>query len=328
MISLKPFISHFKNPDLINFLEKIDLEKENYFSEKYHGDFKKWQAALKDLHELYPVQNKSIDYTINTDRIRVGNSGDLSAKESEEFAATLKQFMPWRKGPYEIGGISIDTEWHSDWKWQRLQDHISDLSGRNVLDIGCGNGYHCWRMLGAGAKTVLGIEPMLHFVMQFNVFKSFLPFDTIEILPLRVEDVPAKLNAFETVFSMGVLYHRRSPIDHLLELREMAVPGGEVVLETLVIDGKEGESLVPEARYAKMRNVWFIPSVLTLEGWLKRCGYKKIKLVDVNQTSIEEQRVTPWMEFESLKEFLDTKDLNKTIEGYPAPKRAIFICEV
>jgi len=328
MISIERLLSNYNNSELISFLKKFDDEKNNYFSSKYHGDYTKWQAALKKLHELYPQQSKNGNFDISSDTIRISNKGNLSDSSSKEFVSTLKQFMPWRKGPYEIGGIHIDTEWRSDWKWQRLQDHISDLNGRNVLDIGCGNGYHCWRMLGAGANSVLGVEPMLHFVMQFNVIKSFLPFQNIEILPLRIEDLPPKLNAFDTVFSMGVLYHRRSPIDHLYELKELAQPGGEIVLETLVIDGKKGETLVPDGRYAKMRNVWFIPSVLTLESWLKRCDYKNIRLIDVTQTSIEEQRVTPWMEFESLKEFLDPHDLNKTIEGYPAPKRAIFICSV
>lgn len=327
MISLQVLIQYYTNPHLIDFLTKFDVRKADYFSPRYHGDFTKWQDALKKLRSLYPIQKNNIDFDITSDTIRVGKKGDLTEMAINEFEGILKQFMPWRKGPYEIGGINIDTEWRSDWKWQRLQGHISDLSDRNVLDIGCGNGYHCWRMLGAGAKSVLGIEPMLHFVMQFNLFKSFLPFDNIEILPLRVEDLPPNLKAFDTVFSMGVLYHRRSPIGHLMELREMVVPGGELVLETLVIDGKKGEALVPDGRYAKMRNVWFIPTVLTLQGWLKRCGYKKNRLVDVGATSVNEQRSTPWMQFESLKDFLDPQDLGKTIEGYPTPKRAIFVCE-
>ncbi|KAA3610710.1 MAG: tRNA 5-methoxyuridine(34)/uridine 5-oxyacetic acid(34) synthase CmoB [Calditrichaeota bacterium] len=326
MLTLEKLISNYRNPDLINFLQKFDEEKNNYFSQKYHGDFEKWEAALRKLHQLFPIENEKNNFDISSDRIRISDKNNLNDDDAKEFTAALKQFMPWRKGPYEICGINIDTEWRSDWKWQRLQNHISDLSGRNVLDIGCGNGYHCWRMLASGAKSVLGIEPMLHFVMQFNVVKSFLPFDNIEILPLRIEDLPKNLKAFDTVFSMGVLYHRRSPIDHLYELKELTQNGGEVVLETLVIDGEKGATLVPDGRYAKMRNVWFIPSVLTLESWLKRCGYKNIRLVDVTKTSIEEQRVTEWMEFESLKEFLDPTDLNKTIEGYPAPKRAIFTC--
>jgi tRNA (mo5U34)-methyltransferase len=326
MITLEKIIKQHRSPALVHFLEELEKGREKYFSSKNHGDFEKWQGALQNLHALFPPQKVKSDFDISCDTICIGNKNNLAKNKKAEFIANLKKFMPWRKGPYEIAGIKIDTEWRSDWKWQRLEKHISDLSGRNVLDIGCGNGYHCWRMLGAGAKSVLGVEPMLHFVMQFNVLRSYLPFDNIEILPLRLEDLPGGLNAFDTVFSMGVLYHRRSPIDHLYELKELAQPGGEIVLETLVIDGKEGETLVPQGRYAKMRNVWFIPSVLTLEGWLKRCGYKNIRLVDVTTTSIEEQKVTEWMEFESLQQFLDPTDLSKTIEGYPAPKRAIFIC--
>jgi tRNA (mo5U34)-methyltransferase len=129
------------------------------------------------------------------------------------------------------------------------------------------------------------------------------------------------------VFSMGVLYHRRSPIGHLLELRDCLVPGGELVLETLVIEGIQGETLVPEERYAMMRNVWFIPSCPTLMHWLKRCGFKHIRLVDVTATTIQEQRSTRWMTFHSLTDNLDPDNPTLTCEGYPAPKRAIIVAQ-
>ena len=135
-----------------------------------------------------------------------------------------------------------------------------------MLDVGCGNGYHCWRMLGAGARAVIGIDPTLLSVMQFQAIQRLTGNANIFVLPLGIEDMPYGLKAFDTVFSMGVLYHRRSPIDHLLELRDSLRPGGELVLETLVIDGKLGDTLVPQQRYAKMRNVWFIPSCETLDG--------------------------------------------------------------
>jgi tRNA (mo5U34)-methyltransferase len=180
-------------------------------------------------------------------------------------------------------------------------------------------------MLGAGAKMVVGIDPTLLNVMQFQLIKKLYGDAPIYVLPLGIEAVPSNLNAFDTVFSMGVLYHRRSPIDHLLELKGCLQVGGELVLETLVIEGGLGEVLLPEDRYAKMRNVWFLPSCDTLISWLKRCGFKNVRLVDVALTTIEEQRSTDWMRFHSLQDFLQADNHALTCEGLPAPKRAIFI---
>jgi len=123
---------------------------------------------------------------------------------------------------------------------------------------------------------------------------------------------------------MGVLYHRRSPIDHLYELRGALSQGGELVLETLIIEGGRGEVLVPERRYAKMRNVWFIPTVEELIHWLERVGFTKVRCLDQSVTTTDEQRVTSWMEFESLADFLDPTDPTRTIEGYPSPRRALL----
>nr|WP_169730591.1 DUF1698 domain-containing protein [Carnimonas nigrificans] len=39
----------------------------------------------------------------------------------------------------------------------------------------------------------------------------------------------------------------------------------------------------------------------------------------------DEQRSTEWMTFQSLKDFLDPEDQHKTIEGYPAPRRALLV---
>ena len=123
---------------------------------------------------------------------------------------------------------------------------------------------------------------------------------------------------------MGVLYHRKSPEAHIERLLSYLRPGGELVLETLVIDGDENAVLLPEDRYARMGNVWFIPSVAMLEKWLRRSKLKNIKVVDVTTTTLEEQRSTDWMTFQSLKDFLDPEDPSKSIEGYPAPRRAVL----
>ena len=284
-----------------------------------HGDYPRWKQALEQLPEVDCLQ---ADFTSDDLHITTRNTLDIHQLEQ-----TLKQLSPWRKGPYRINELLINTEWHSDWKWNRIKEYLSPLKNRTILDVGCGNGYHCWRMVGEGARLVIGIDPSWLFWMQFQAIKHFTGSRPVYLLPMGIEGLPADLNAFDTVFSMGVLYHRRSPIEHLLQLKSTLRKGGELVLETLIIDAGEREALVPDQRYAKMRNVWFLPSVPTLTQWLQRCGFINIKVVDINQTSIKEQRSTDWMPYDSLETFLEPDDHNKTIEGYPAPLRATFIAE-
>jgi len=287
-----------------------------------HGDLAKWQGVVDALPVMTP---SSID--LSTDSVRIGEAGDVDAGTAVEIERQLRMMHPWRKGPYSVLGVEIDTEWRSNWKWSRLQQHISPLKGRYVLDVGCGNGYHAWRMAGEGAELVVGIDPTMLFVMQYQALQQYMPQVPVYVLPLGIEHLPRKLNGFDTLFSMGVLYHRRSPIDHLYELRSLLRPGGELVLETLVVDGDADTVLVPQGRYAKMRNVWFIPSQLALERWLVRCGFRNIRLVDMAVTSLDEQRSTAWMTFDSLADFLDPDDRTLTVEGLPAPKRAVYIAE-
>lgn len=282
-------------------------------SHERYGNLEKWEAALARLPQL---QSESIE--LATEVRAIGQT-------SPDLASALQHLHPWRKGPYHIHGMHIDTEWRSDWKWDRVKPHLSPLKDRTILDVGCGNGYHCWRMAGANAKLVIGVDPSPLFICQFFAMKQYLKDLRAWVLPLGIENVPDTPSLFDTVFSMGVLYHRRSPINHILDLKKFLRPDGELVLETLVVDGPERYALVPEGRYAKMRNVWFIPSIPTLIQWMRRCGLKNIRVVDECITTTAEQHSTEWMRFESLPDFLDPHDATRTIEGYPAPKRAVII---
>ncbi len=281
------------------------------------GDLPRWQQAVASLPQI-DVNDRLLNHD------RVGAAGTITQAQAEQLETALRELHPWRKGPFELFGLHIDTEWRSDWKWQRLLPGLDDLSGRTVLDVGCGSGYHCWRMQGAGADTVIGIDPTPLFVMQYFALNHYLQSDRTAVLPLGIEHMPDSMACFDTVFSMGILYHRRSPFDHLFQLRELLRKDGQLILETLIIDGKAGEVLVPEGRYARMGNVWFLPSVDTLLSWLKKAGFKQAELIDVTVTSTEEQRQTDWMRFHSLAQFLDPNDPSLSIEGYPAPKRAII----
>lgn len=321
MRGYQPLFDILDQAGFTEWRERLQSRIESQLSLTRHGKMPMWQETLNALPVVVPSEIEL------KDRVTIGRAADLVDVDRETFIELIKRFHPWRKGPYSLFDIHLDTEWRSDWKWDRVLPHLSPLGGRRVLDVGGGNGYHGWRMLGEGADLVLGIDPTLVFTMQYQLINHFIGSDQHFVVPIGIEHMPHNLGWFDTVFSMGVLYHRKSPLSHLLELRSCLKPGGELVLETLIIEGGPGMTLMPEERYAKMRNVWFIPSVDTMLLWLRRCGFKNVRCVDVDVTSLDEQRQTEWMTFESLSDFLDPDDRSKTIEGYPAPMRGIFIAD-
>lgn len=314
------FYQHIAQSPLSHWLEVLPAQLAQWQQQQLHGEFAKW---LKLLDKLPTTQVTEVELA---KEVRFGQAQDISPYTQKQISGLLKQFKPWRKGPYFLHGIHLDTEWRSDWKWDRVAPYISDLQHRYVLDVGCGSGYHMWRMLAQDPKMVVGADPTQLFLIQFQAIKHFNPDKRIHLLPVGIEQLP-QLKAFDTVFSMGVLYHRRSPIDFLQQLKDQLRPGGELVLETLVIPGDEQQVLMPGERYAQMRNVWYIPSTAALSQWMKRVGFSNIKVVDVTTTSIAEQRSTEWMSNQSLIDFLDPDDHSKTIEGYPAPQRAVIIAQ-
>jgi tRNA (mo5U34)-methyltransferase len=279
--------------ELEHWLEPLKELVHDRMSAAAHGDFERWRDTVSKLG---------------------------SASNDSERRDLLLQLAPWRKGPFDVGGVHIDAEWRSDLKWQRVAGAIEPLAGRRILDVGCGNGWYSLRMADAGAAAVLGIDPTLLYVMQFLAVTAQPP---AVVLPLRLEELPEASRAFDTTFSMGVLYHQRSPIEHLRQLRATLRPGGQLVLETIFIPGEESCACTPAHRYARMKNVWLLPTLTELTTWLRRTGFRDVDIVDTAVTTTAEQRSTEWMPFESLAEALDPDNPDRTVEGWPAPRRVV-----
>jgi len=321
MFDYNPLLTWMRaTPGFEHWAELLPPQIEQGLSTQRWGDLPTWQQALDRLPALIPTSND-----LST-QVRIGEPLDCTDVERQTLQATLMALHPWRKGPWQLFGLDIDTEWRSDWKWDRLAPHLNSVKGGRILDVGCGNGYHCMRLYGAGAERVIGIDPSAKFIFQFQAIKKYYSSISVDVLPLGIEKIPPGLQCFDTVLSMGVIYHRKNPVAHIKELMDCLKPGGQLVLETLVVDSDT--SLIPDNRYAKMRNVWCVPSPKDCLQWMRDAGLQNPEMVDCTVTTTEEQRATAWMHFESLPNFLNPDNPSQTIEGYPAPTRAIFIANL
>lgn len=302
-------------------LEQLVMEKRD-FLDHAKGNFLKFKNVLEKIPAHRPSRT-----VLSTQAVTIGQRTDLTVEARESLRQDLMNLCPWRKGPFDVFGISIDSEWQSWMKWDRLEQQISPLEGRKILDIGSSNGYYMFRMAGHNPLMVLGIEPQSSFYFQYLAIQKFLSLDNVYCLPVTHDRLPELAQYFDTVFCMGILYHRKSPVEMLEKVYGSLRTGGELVLENLVLDSHENRCLFPSDRYAKMRNVFFIPDLLAMESWLLRAGFKNVRCVDVTRTNFEEQRKTEWIQTQTLQDFLDPENPEKTVEGYPAPVRAVFIAE-
>jgi tRNA (mo5U34)-methyltransferase len=271
----------------------------------------RWEAIKK----LPIIDN--IDINLG-DTIEI-SSNCISDKDNQQIYNTAKLLQPWRKGPFRVFDTFIDSEWKSFIKYNLISRHFN-IKDKIVGDIGCNNGYYLFRMINEKPKKLIGFDPSAIPYCQFKFIDHFLQSGiTYELL--GVEHVEFYEHKFDVLFCLGVLYHRPDPIGALKSLYKGLNFGGELFLDTFMIDGEEEVCLTPKKRYSKIPNIYFIPTINALKNWCYRAGFDKIDILEVSKTQIDEQRKTEWIDTESLNDFLDDNDKTKTVEGYPAPKR-------
>jgi len=271
-----------------------------------------YQEAIKALPVYEEVEVKHGDRV----EVQVPHLSPEQATQIEEIARLMK---PWRKGPFQLGDLFIDSEWQSQIKYNLLEPHF-DLKDKIVGDIGCNNGYYLFRMLSQKPKKLIGFDPSAIYYSQFQFINHFIKSDIVYEL-LGVEHVAFYEHKFDTLFCLGVLYHRSDPVAMLKSLFKGLNKGGELILDTFMIDGEEEMCLTPKDRYSKIPNIYFVPTVNALKNWCYRAGFESVEVLETMVTEANEQRKTEWIDTQSLEDFLDPEDSTKTVEGYPAPKR-------
>lgn len=245
----------------------------------------------------------------------------VRAEDSNSFCidSVARLMMPWRKGPFQIFDTYIDSEWRSNVKYNLLRKHFN-LKDKRVADIGCNNGYYLFRMQEDAPKLLVGFDPSPLFKTQFDFINHFIKSEIVYEL-LGVEHLEFYEEKFDTIFCLGVLYHRSDPVAMLKSLYRGLDKEGEVILDTFYIEGKEEICLSPASSYSKIPNIYFVPTISALKNWCHRAGFSSFEVLETSLTSSDEQRKTSWIEGESLENFLDKDDNTKTVEGYPAPAR-------
>jgi tRNA (mo5U34)-methyltransferase len=289
--------------------------------EKIIEDRKKWLnwkniAPLREkLNELPLIENVDI----SLDQCITISSDALSNAQKKSIGDLAWEMRPWRKGPFKLFDTFIDSEWKSFIKYDLLCEHF-DIKDKKVADIGCNNGYYMFRMLKAKPKSITGFDPSALFKTQFDLIERYIK-SGIRYELLGVEHLPYYHEKFDTIFCLGVLYHRSDPIETLKSLYKGLEKNGELLLDTFMIDGEEEVALCPKSRYSKIPNVYFVPTISCLKNWLERARFHDFEILQIKKTELNEQRKTEWIEGESLNNFLDPNDPELTVEGYPAPKR-------
>jgi tRNA (mo5U34)-methyltransferase len=247
--------------------------------------------------------------------------------DSEKLKKAFFDFKPWRKGPFDVHQVSLEAEWDSDLKWQRLAPQLGGQWGKKILDVGCNNGYYLLRAAQEDPAWALGIDPTPRFYLQWKLLTMGLKLPRVEFQMLGIEHLHAFPSVFDTILCMGIVYHHPDPIGQLQCLRKSLRPGGTLVLEGMGLDSPDSICLFPEVRYAKAPGVWFLPSASCMKNWLVRSGFKDVEIIDSRKTTVHEQRNSPYCPrpFETLSDFLDPNNDELTVEGYPAPFRHMIV---
>jgi SAM-dependent methyltransferase len=102
----------------------------------------------------------------------------------------------------------------------------ASLSGRLVLDAGCGGGRYA-RLLGEAGARVVGVD--LSSAVE-KAAKLCAPFPQVRILQADLLNLPLRDNQFDLVFSIGVLHHSPDPRRAFTQVASKVRPGGRLAV--------------------------------------------------------------------------------------------------
>ena len=312
-----------------NFYNKYTFEEyKNLFSLfddnknfSNHGNLQQWKNILTKLPD---ISTNYLDFS--KECIQIGNPKEINLSQLEILEKGLLNLRPWRKGPFNIFGLEIDSEWRSEKKWQRVEDYLPKIKGMRIGDIGCSNGYYSYKLLKLEPELIVGMDKTSLFIIQFLATKFYAKqIQELIILPCSAEEFNPEFIDFDLLLSMGILYHAKNPSNHLASLQRLVKKNGYIILETIISNLKQNINIGKNQTYAGMSNIGTIFTKDNLIKLLNVSGFKNIQVINDSFTNISEQRTTKWMQGKSLSDFILSN--GGTLEGYPPVCRTIFIAQ-
>ena len=108
-------------------------------------------------------------------------------------------------------------------EWHQLEPLFPDLSGKTVLDLGCGYGWHCKYAADKGAATVVGIDRSSLMIAEA---KGRNAHERIEYRICGIQDYEYPEDSYDLVVSNLVLHYVEN-LDEIYRLvRRTLKPGG------------------------------------------------------------------------------------------------------
>ena len=108
-------------------------------------------------------------------------------------------------------------------EWHQLQPLFPDMTGRDVLDLGCGYGWHCRYAADHGAGSVLGIDQSEMMIAEAKK-RNDTPGITYRVCSLQEYDYPKE--SFDLAVSNLVLHYVEDLDAVYRRIHETLRPGG------------------------------------------------------------------------------------------------------
>jgi SAM-dependent methyltransferase len=199
---------------------------------------------------------------------------ELSPPERARLLKRVHELEPWLQGPFALGGdLVIGGAWRIDYRWRVLREHVPDIAGRRVLDIGSNAGYDPFMFKLLGAAEVMACEPFA-FIRQMEFLESIYH-TGIQPCQMRWQELdPDTHGRFDVVHCHGVLYHEVHPMALLERLRAMLTDGGTLIFGSMMLadpELSEHARFVPGAYFGDP-SWWWVPGRIAMRWMLETVG--------------------------------------------------------